>query len=213
MPLMGFGSIPNKLQRCAAHYNSLALTPALWQENVIRQSARCLQHLPTASPFGLQATPAATARPSAALVTQDDLREKEKNPIKGRGQLQQLSQMQPFFTALSWGVPKSQPRSCSSAKKPRNPVFMGKILLLRCCSLGRCHQSAASLNRSSLQSPWKGAEVANSLISLPTGCSHSATDTDHGCAFSKLQVYLHVSFFPAAAPARRTLVPSVPIPR
>lgn len=34
------------------------------------------------------------------FVTKDGLRRKEKNPIKGRDQLQQLSQMQPFFTVL-----------------------------------------------------------------------------------------------------------------
>jgi len=73
--------------------------------------------LPAASPhrfiLGLPATPAATARRSAMFVTEDGL--SRKNAIKGRGQLQQLLQVQPFFTMLCHRVPKSQSGSCSSA--------------------------------------------------------------------------------------------------
>lgn len=148
LPLMGFGSIPNKLQRCATHYNSLVLTPSLRQENIVKQSVRCPQQLRTASPFALRAMPAAMARRSALFVTKDGLRGKEKNPVKGRCQLQQLSQTQLFFTVLHRDIPKSQPKSCSTtldaqlSSKAGNPEFPGKMLLLWCCSLGRGHQGA-----------------------------------------------------------------------
>lgn len=82
---------------------------------------------------------------------------------------------------------------------------MGKVLLLGQGS-PRCYLPEPI-------TPPELWEVAKSHVFVPTGCSCSAGDTAHGNAFPKLQVYLLISFFPAAAPAHGALFPSVPIPR
>lgn len=203
---MGFGSIPNKLQQCAAWciIHCLLSLPCSKRTSASKVCAACSSSTPL-HPLGSrqhqQQQPGVVPCVWLRMVSEG----KRKTLSKAEASSNSCQRSSPSHCVLTGGhkVTAKKLFQCfgyTAFLQSREDFAETQSSWVRCCSLGAAPWAGVTkvllpLNLSSLQSLWKRAEVANShIIFLPTGSSYSVRDTAHGYAFQNLQVYLHVSF-------------------
>lgn len=221
---MGFGSIPNKLQQCAAWciIHCLLSLPCSKRTSASKVCAACSSSTPL-HPLGSRqhqqqqpgVVPCVWLRMvsegkrktlSKAVASSNSCQRSSPSSLcADRGSQSHSQEVVPVLWVHSF--PAKQGRFC------RNPEFMSEMLLLRCCSLGRGHQGATS---------------PQPIISPePVEASRSCQQSHHLLAHRQFLLsqghspWLCISkpsglspcFFPTATPAHRTLILSVPISR